>query len=164
MAERKIITISGGNERKAYFLKQILMHTGRDAFAVASAETVREQGKQASVLLTEEPEKFSGSKLFSVCVTCFRPENKGAALSFQKVITYSTVSNDADFTARNVRTLPEGGIAFEIVGVGIIGRVRLKTKNAEDVQDALAATTAAIAAGIPLAEILEVLNRLEPSA
>ncbi len=164
MADKKIIAISGGNERKIHFIKQILAYTGRNAFAITSAETVQKQAKPASVLLTEEPEKFSGSPFFPVCVTCFRSEKQKTELSFHKVITYSTESNDADFTARNIRALPEGGTAFEIVGVGIIGRARLKAGCAEDVQDALAAATAAIAVGIPLAEILEALNRLEPSA
>lgn len=157
----KIIAVSNGAERETYLLKKILRNSGRgDVFAVVPAVEAMERGMKTLVLLAAEPLGFQDPSLFSVCVTRFQPEWRKPE-GFRNVVTYSTEWNGADFTARNIRTLPDGVTAFEIVGVGIIGRVRLAPDCSGDVEAAIAAAAAATAAGIPFAEILSALNGSE---
>lgn len=67
----------------------------------------------------------------------------------------------ADFTVRNIRTARDGSVAFEMVGIGIIGRVRLRSEDPVDAVSALAAFAAAVGAGVPFADALEALNRID---
>ena len=156
---RKIIAVSNGTERATYFLRKILGNSGRGDFTVTPAQRAVERGETASVLLADGSLVFPVPALFSVCVTKFEPDRPKPP-GFQNVVTYSVKWDCADFTARNIRAFPDGATAFEIVGVGIIGRVRLERGQEEDdVEAALAAAAAAMAAGIPLAEGLDALNR-----
>jgi len=75
-----------------------------------------------------------------------------------KILTYSTNSDNADFTARYIHTI-DGETAFEIVGVGVIGRVRLQDPNM--VKASLVAASAAIACGISFADVLNALNNIK---
>lgn len=155
---KKIIAVSNGFERATYLLKKILIDSGRGGvFSVASESEVMERGLKASVLLAADLPACAEPKLFPVCVMRFQPDRQKPD-GFQSVITYSTEWNGADFTAHNIRILPNGMTAFEIVGVGIIGRVRLEQDREEDVETALAAAAAATAAGVPFAEVLSALN------
>lgn len=157
-AIKKIIAVSNGFERATYLLKKILIDSGRGSvFSVVPESEVMERGLRAAVLLTADLPVCVEPKLFPVCVMRFLPDRKKPD-AFQSVITYSTEWNGADFTARNIRILPGGMTAFEIVGVGIIGRVRLERDRAEDVEAALAAAASATAAGVPFAEVLSALN------
>lgn len=92
---------------------------------------------------------------YSVCVAERELSDRIAA---PRLITYSTGRNDADFTARNIRRLPDGRAAFEIVGIGVIGRVRLADGDLSAVAPSLAAAAAAVGAGVPFAEALRALN------
>lgn len=75
-----------------------------------------------------------------------------------KMLTYSSTSDNADFTARNIRTIEEG-VAFEIVGVGVIGRVKLSSPDM--VKTALVAASAALACRVPFADVLNALNNMK---
>ncbi|HEX3037693.1 MAG TPA: hypothetical protein VHO94_01700 [Oscillospiraceae bacterium] len=75
-----------------------------------------------------------------------------------KILTYSTGSDNADFTARYIHTL-NGETAFEIVGVGVIGRVRLR--DSAIVKASLVAACAAVSCGIPFADVLNALNNIK---
>lgn len=155
---RKIIAVSNGTERATYFLRKIIEQSGHGAFTVTSAQRAVERGEKVSVLLADDSTAFPVPALFSVCVTRFEPDRPKPP-GFQSVVTYSVKWDCADFTARNIRVLPDGAAAFEIVGVGIIGRVRLERGQEDDAEAVLAAAAAAMAAGIPLAEVLDALNR-----
>lgn len=73
-------------------------------------------------------------------------------------LTYSATSDNADFTARNVRNFQEKGYAFEMVGVGVIGRIQLRSGTEQAVRGSLIAASAALTCGIPFAEVLGALN------
>lgn len=77
-----------------------------------------------------------------------------------RVLTYSTSSDHADFTARNAHCIQEFGCAFEIVGVGVIGRIKLRTAESDDVKTALMGASVCLACGIPFADVLTALNML----
>ena len=57
------------------------------------------------------------------------------------LVTFSDSSDSADFTARNIRVVGGDAVAFEIVGIGLIGRVRLNGTSERSV--VLPAITAA---------------------
>ena len=155
---KKIIAVSNSAERETYLLKKIIRDSGRNGvFAVVPADEAVQRGLKATVLLVQEPPKATEPEPLPVLVTKFRPEQEKPA-GPRNIITYSTEWDGADFTARNVRALPDGVTAFEIVGVGIIGRVHLAQGCSDDVEAALAAAAAATAAGIPFAEALGALN------
>lgn len=155
---KKMIAVSMSGGRETYLLKKILQNSGRGGvFSIVPFDGAMERGEKAALLLAPEIPACVEPGLFPACVTKFRPELQKPE-GFAKVVTYSLEWNIADFTARNVRQLPEGAAAFEIVGVGIIGRVRLGRGCAGDVEAALAAAAAATAAGVPFAEALGALN------
>lgn len=153
---KKIIAVSNGAERATYFLGKILKWNINDV-TVIDVHKAEERGDTVAVLLAPEPQEIPLPALFSVCVTKFEPE-KPKPLGFRSVFTYSTRWDGADFTARNIRTLPDGTTVFEMVGIGIIGRVRLEHAQKGDVEASLAAAAAAMAAGVPFAGILDALN------
>lgn len=157
----KIIAVSDANGREAYFLREILSDSGRDSFCVLPLAEVKAGSLPVSVLLAPVPPKTDGGPCAQICVTRFHKDTDGEPLpEFPKVVTYSTEYDSADFTARNIRLLPEQITAFEIVGVGIIGRARISSPDPVEVEPALAASAAAIAAGVPFAEILEALGHI----
>ncbi len=164
-AGRKIIAVSNGTERATYFLRRILGNSGIGAYTVTMAQRAVERGETVSVLLTGDAPEFPVPALSRTCVMRFEPDRQKPP-GFQNVVTYSTKWDCADFTARNIRQLPNGTTAFEIVGVGIIGRARLGEGLGGDVEAALAAAAAAMAAGMPFAEVLKALNgsdeRIDP--
>jgi hypothetical protein len=141
-------------------LKDILALCGHSGFEVLPAEEPIGQDVQPLVLLFCDAEKIVDAPRFSTCVTDYelaaRPELDGL-----HPLTYSITSNNADFTARNIRRTQDGFAAFEIVGVGIIGRVKLAAGCEQSVSTALAAAAACIACGIPFAEVLEALNHIK---
>lgn len=75
-----------------------------------------------------------------------------------QMLTYSACSDNADFTARNIRSFPNKGFAFEMVGVGVIGRIQLRNGSEQAVRGSLIAASAALTCGIPFAEVLHALN------
>lgn len=75
-----------------------------------------------------------------------------------KIRTYSATSDNADFTARYIHTIDEE-TAFEIVGVGVIGRAKLR--NPDMVKPSLVAAAAAISCGVSFADMLDALNNMK---
>ena len=95
---------------------------------------------------------------FSVCVYDYDfPLSKAPDC---KLLTYSTTSDKADFTARNIRNFSNQGFAFEMVGVGVIGRIHLRNGSEQAVRGSLIAASAALTCGIPFAEVLRALNQI----
>lgn len=80
-------------------------------------------------------------------------------LSTCAVTTYSLEEDSADYTARNLRVTPEGFTAFEIVGTGCIGRVRLQHLPAGGQSVILQAVGAVVACGVPFAVALSTLQK-----
>lgn len=70
--------------------------------------------------------------------------------------TYSAKSDAADYTAREIQQRPEG-VEFQLVGTGVIGRVRLRIPGLFSVYNALAAAACALRLGIPFDKVVEAL-------
>ncbi len=157
---KKQIAVSDKNGHTISVLKNILALCGRENYVVAAAGEPVLQDTQPMALLLCDSKGAKCAKNFSFCVADYELAAL-PALTGLKLITYSTASNNADFTARNIRQTPDGFTAFEIIGVGVIGRVKLVVNSMESIGCALAATAAAIACGIPFAEVLDALNNIE---
>jgi hypothetical protein len=156
----KLIAVCDKSGYTTVVLKNILTLCGRSSYRVAPAGEPIGQEVQPAVLLFCDAEKVDYAERFSSCVAGYEiaglPELEGL-----HPLTYSIASDSADFTARNIRRTADGFAAFEIVGVGVIGRVKLAAGCEKSVSTALAAAAAAIACGIPFAEVLEALNHIK---
>ena len=157
---KKQIAVSDKNGHTISVLKNIIALSGRENYVVAAAGEPIPQDAQLVVLLLCDPKDVECAKNAPVCVTDYELAALPALVGLN-LITYSTTSDSADFTARNIRQTPDGFTAFEMIGVGVIGRVKLCGGGGESINCALASTAAAIACGIPFAEVLDALNRIE---
>ncbi len=156
----KLIAVCDKNGYTTQVLKKIFAYCGRGNCRVAPAGEPAEPESHPAVLLLCDTVKVPGAEQFPVCVAGYgiaaRPELQGL-----RPVTFSAESDSADFTARNIRRTQDGFTAFEIVGVGVIGRVKLAGDSKRYVEAVLAAAAAAISGGIAFAEVLEALNRIE---
>lgn len=74
-----------------------------------------------------------------------------------RLVTYSAGNDEADYTARNIRGRSDG-VDFELVGTGVIGRVRLGIPGEFSVYNALAAASCALTLGMPFAKVVDALS------
>lgn len=156
----KLIAVHDKNGNAISILKEILNRCGRNCYRVAPAGEPSAASERRAVLLVCNLSDFSVEEPFETCVVNY---DFAAVpnLAVLHPLTYSIQSNNADFTARNIRNTPDGFYAFEVVGVGVIGRVKFAATREEQVETALAAAAAAIACGIPFAEVLAALNSMK---
>ncbi|CAB1250278.1 conserved protein of unknown function [Ruminococcaceae bacterium BL-6] len=129
------------------------------AYLVLPPSRLREvRGETVPFVLSVEREwpGFRTEK-FARCVIDSAFSGDRRSIPAEKLVTYSAESDSADFTARNIRKTDEG-VVFEIVGVGVIGRVRLADEK--QIEPCLIAACAAVSCGIPFADVLGSLNRL----
>lgn len=141
-------------------LRQILRSCRKENYtAVGAGETVP-QGTPSSILLACGPECPVEAEGYGACVADYESAFPPGFAGFGRLTTYSVDRDGADFTAKNIRSAQDGSTAFEIVGSGIIGRVRLGA-GMPGIRCALAAASAALAAGIPFADVLRALNEIQ---
>ncbi len=76
------------------------------------------------------------------------------------VKTYSAVTDDASYSAKNIVYSPTG-VEFEFVGYSVIGRMRLHTGGRFTVYNAMCAATCAVELGIPVQIISSALDNLQ---
>jgi hypothetical protein len=156
----KLIAVCDKSGHTIEVLKNIMTLCGRSNYKVVPVGEPVGQDVHPTVLLFCDAEKVEEAQRFSTCVAGYEltasPELDGL-----HPLTYSITSDNADFTARNIRQTPDGSTAFEIVGVGVIGRAKLAAGCEKSVSTALASAAAAIACGIPFAEVLEALNHIK---
>lgn len=75
----------------------------------------------------------------------------------ERKVTFSMKNMAADFTARNIRYRVDG-TNYDLVGLGLIGRVRMKLPGSFNVSNSLAAVTCAVSAGVPLGSALDAMK------
>lgn len=158
LSAEKMIAVCEKNGHTITILQSILSACGRCRAALLG-ELPAGQFRPA-VLLLCEPSGAAQAERFEACVADYdfaaMPQ-----VAAHHPLTYSVGNDSADFTARNVRRTQDGFTTFEMVGVGVIGRVRLAGGEENRVREALAAAAAAVACGIPLAEVLRALNSVK---
>lgn len=76
------------------------------------------------------------------------------------VVTYSASSNESTYTAKNINYRPDG-VDYEMVGFGLIGRIKLKIAGKFSVYNSLAAAVCTKELGLPLNEITDALGNLQ---
>ncbi len=74
-------------------------------------------------------------------------------LDFDKVVTYAVNTNDATFTAKNVK-FKSSGVEYELVGNDTIGRCSCPIPGRFSVYNSLCACTCALALGIDFDDVL----------
>ena len=104
-------------------------------------------------------------RLFSMCRTGIVNLDDAAAPEMMRevpceLVTYSATSDRADYVARNIRHRADG-VDFELVGIGQIGRVRMRIPGQFSVYNALAAATACLTAGMDFQTVVEALSAAE---
>lgn len=104
-------------------------------------------------------------RLFSMCRTGIVNLDDAAAPEMMRevpceIVTYSATSDRADYVARNIRHRADG-VDFELVGIGQIGRVRMRIPGQFSVYNGLAAATACLTAGMDFQMVVEALSAAE---
>lgn len=76
------------------------------------------------------------------------------------IYTYSTISDDASYSAKNIMYSPTG-VEFEFVGYSIIGRMHLHTAGRFTVYNAMCAAACAVNLGIPIQTVSRALDQMQ---
>ena len=79
-------------------------------------------------------------------------------LEFDKVVTYAVDTNDATYTAKNVK-FKASGVEYEIVSNDSIGRCTCPIPGRFSVYNSLCATTCALALGIDFDDVLSAVSK-----
>lgn len=74
--------------------------------------------------------------------------------------TYSVKDDAADYTAREIRQRPDG-VEFQLVGIGVIGRVKLGIPGLFSVYNAMAAAVCALRLGLPFEQVTQALSTVK---
>lgn len=77
-----------------------------------------------------------------------------------KTVTYSAVSDESNYSAKNILYSPTG-VEFEFVGYSVIGRMKLHTGGKFSVYNAMCAASCAVEIGIPVQTISAAFDRLQ---
>ncbi|HCC03138.1 MAG TPA: hypothetical protein DHW78_04375 [Ruminococcaceae bacterium] len=144
-----------GKEETARLLNRLLKDCGWEQ--VKAVLPGKEQQKK--LLVVDSPEMLRWVQGFPQCLAEYtlREDPRFAGV---KLTTYSLENDRADYTARGLHTTPEGYKAFEIVGTGCIGRVRLRMLPACGEELILIAASAAVVCGAPFAQVLSSLHKI----
>jgi len=71
-------------------------------------------------------------------------------------VTYSVKTDASDYTAKNIN-MKDSGVEYELVGKGVIGRVRLQMPGNKTVCDSMGAAVCATELGIPFRQVLDAI-------
>lgn len=104
-------------------------------------------------------------RLFSLCRTGIVNLDDAYAPAMMegvscRLVTYAVNSDRGDYIARNVRHTATG-VDFELVGVGQIGRVRMKIPGQFSVYNGLAAATVCLTVGMAFDDVVAALSAAE---
>lgn len=76
------------------------------------------------------------------------------------VVTYAVETNESSYTGKNLRHRADG-VDFEMVGDGVIGRVKLNIPGVFSVYNAMAAGSCVMTLGMPFASVVDAMCRLD---
>lgn len=106
---------------------------------------------------TMENYRLAKQKLFDVCeLGVFNFDDEASAVMMQeakteKNVTFSTVSDFADFTARNIRLFADH-VEYQVVSKGCLNRVNVAMPGGFNVRNTLGVIAACVGLGIPQAD------------
>ncbi len=114
--------------------------------------------------LTIENYLQAKKKLFKMCKTAIMNMDDQHFIEMSeglecKVLTYSAVNNEADYTAKNINLRPDG-VDFVVSGVGLIGRIKTKIGGKFTPYNALCASACAVALGIDIDTVTSAFSEM----
>jgi len=109
----------------------------------------------------DDKRKAACSKLFEQSALVVINKDDSAAdcflsSSIHACVTYSVKTDLSDYTAKNIH-MKESGVEYELVGRGVIGRVRFRQPGAFSVYSSMGAAVCAAELGIPFRQVIEAL-------
>lgn len=149
------------NEMTLTALRQIIAHCGlEDRYRVEPTAALPQLSERwIPYILVTETGACRGRlpTVFPICVQnyCCTEKEGGCHCT-----TFSMEDPTTDFVAANVRQFADMDYAFDLMGLGIIGRVHLAKDDRRLLRTALIAASAALSCGISFADVVEVLNTL----
>ena len=142
-------------------LREIVSHCGLDDRYLVIPESQLDSVSDRWVpyaLVTDGLPAEAEAASYSVCAS----DRAGGVLpeAVCHHTTYSLEDDRADFVAKNLRNFQGHGFTFDLVGLGIIGRIHLLAGDDQTLRSTLIAASAALSCGISFADVVEVLNTL----
>lgn len=137
-------------------------------YCVGSITFAAGQRAVNTVLFTDESACPYEQQWLQTCTTLVLPYDEMRKQLLEekekeKIVEYSHNDDRADLVAKNITQTAEH-INFELVGTGLIGRIKLKEGCGLSVENALALAGALLASDIALKEIANGLSTLESLA
>lgn len=77
-----------------------------------------------------------------------------------KLVTYSALSDNSTFSAKNIKYRPDG-VDYDLVGFGTIGRMHLKIAGKFSVYNSMGAAVCATELGMPIKSVTEAVSSLD---
>ncbi len=74
-----------------------------------------------------------------------------------KVVSYSALSDRADYSAKNIEHKP-GGVSYFLVGIGKLERIKMRIPGGFTVYNSMTAAVCAIELGLPFADVTKALS------
>lgn len=142
-------------EETARLLNRLLKDCGREHLRAV----LPGREKEKELLLVSSAAMLQYAEGFSKCLAEYSL-HEDSRLVGKQLTTYSLKEEAADYTACGLHTTAEGFSAFEIVGVGCIGRVRLRSLPQGGEETILMAASAAVVCGAPFAQVLASLQQM----
>ena len=144
-----------------HVLQSIVSHCGLDDryLVVPSSQLDGVTGRWTPFALVSDEQPSEGEAApYCVCVS----EREEGVLpeTVCHHTTYSLEDDRADFVAKNLRNFQGRGYTFDLVGLGIIGRIHLLSGDEQTLRSTLIAASAALSCGFSFADVVEVLNAL----
>ena len=144
-----------------HVLQSIVSHCGLDdrylVVPTSQLDAVCDRWTPFALVADEQPSEAAASH-YCVCIS--DREEGVLPETVCHHTTYSLEDDRADFVAKNLRNFQGRGYTFDLVGLGIIGRIHLLSGDEQTLRSTLIAASAALSCGISFADVVEVLNTL----
>ena len=159
MSAKKIAVIKGERaETLRQELERILKNSGLDEYLITATDYKSCVGYSYKILgLSSGGAKFDIEEEYNTVVRPYNVEKP--PIKSDLLISYDADNESADITAKNVRYINDQ-VVFELLGTGIIGRIKLRSGNDDAVKDALLLAGIMLTADIPLRKVTDSFSTL----
>lgn len=157
MSVKNIAVIKGGRaDEVCEMFKGILKRSGFDnELEVTSKELPFGEYDKKILAITDKTAKIKQDTHFDAVIYPYNVEK--TQFKSDLLISYDNENDKADITAKNIRTV-DGTVVFELLGTGIIGRLRVKNDGEDTVNKALISAGIMLCSGIPLREVVKAVS------
>lgn len=157
MSVKNIAVIKGGRaDEICKIFEGILKRSGFDKeLEVTTQELPLERYGKKILAITEKTAKIEWDMSFNTVIYPYGVEK--TQFKSDLLISYDTENDKADITARNIRKVDDKMI-FELLGTGIIARLKIKDYGDSTVNTALLAASIMLCSGIPLKDVVTAVS------